>query len=86
MLKIKDNVDLKELEEFHFLHHDKEDAKICYYRLMPLMETSINILVEVFKDRTIDFQLPLGCLIKKQEICLEKYIQDLKEANLVEKV
>lgn len=35
MLKIRDDVDLKELEKFHFTQHDKENAKICYYRLMP---------------------------------------------------
>ena len=59
MLKIRDDVDLKELERFHFAHHDKQDAKICYYRLMPLVKKKILILVEIFKDRTIDFQLPL---------------------------
>lgn len=86
MLKIKDDIELKELEKFYFAHHDKENAEICYYRLMPIIERSINILVEVYKDRKIDFQLPLGCTIKKQEICLEKYIQDLIKAGLVEKI
>ena len=85
MLKIRDDVDLKELEKFHFAHHEKEDAKVCYYRLMPLKYRTIMILVEIFKDRTIDFQLPLGCTIKKQEIYLEEYIQDLMKANLVVK-
>lgn len=55
MLKIRDDVDLKELEKFHFAHHKKEDAKVCYYRLMPLTHRTIMILVEIFKDRTIDF-------------------------------
>ncbi len=85
MLKIRDDVDLKELERFHFTQHDKENSKICYYRPMPLTKRTITILVEIFKDRTIDFQLPLGCTIKKQEICLEEYIQDLIKANLVVK-
>lgn len=85
MLKIREDVDLKELEKFHFTHHDKENAKICYYRQMPLVKRTITILVEIFKDRTIDFQLPLDCTIKKQEICLEEYIQDLIKAGLVVK-
>ena len=45
MLKIRDDVDLKELENFHFTHHDKEDTKICYYRPMPLLKRTIKILV-----------------------------------------
>lgn len=85
MWKIRDDVDLKELEKFHFAQHDKENAKICYYRLMPIIKRKIMILVEISKDRTIDFQLPLGCTIKKQEIYLEEYIQDLIKANLVVK-
>ena len=85
MLKIRDDVDLKELEKFHFTQHDKENAKICYYRLMPLIKSPTMILVELSKDRTIDFQLPLGCTIKKQEINLEEYIQDLIKADLIVK-
>lgn len=38
MFKIRDDVNLKELERFHFTHHDKQDAKICYYRPMPLVK------------------------------------------------
>nr|DAU10859.1 MAG TPA: hypothetical protein [Caudoviricetes sp.] len=52
---------------------------------MPLVKKKIPILVEIFKDRTIDFQLPLDCIIEKQEINLEEYIQDLIKANLVVK-
>ena len=85
MWKIRDDIDLEELEKFHFARHDKENAKICYYRLMPLIKRTIMILVEISKDRTIYFQLPLGCTIKKQEIYLEEYIQDLIKANLVVK-
>ena len=85
MWKIRDDIDLKELEKFHFVQHDKENAKICYYRLMPLIKRTTMILVEISKDRTIDFQLPLECTIKKQEIYLEEYIQDLIKANLVVK-
>ena len=84
-LRIRDDIDLKELEKFHFAQHDKENAKICYYRLMPLIKRTTMILVEIYKDRTIDFQLPLGCTIKKQEIYLEEYIQDLIKADLVVK-
>ena len=73
MYKIRDDVDLK------------EDAKVCYYRLTPLIKKPTSIFVKIFKDRTIDFQLPLGCTIKKQEIRIEEYIQDLIKANLVVK-
>ena len=85
MWKIRDDVDLKELEKFHFARHDKENAEICYYRLMPLIKRTIMILVEISKDRTMNFQVPLGCTIKKQEIYLEDYIQDLIKAGLVVK-
>lgn len=51
MFKIRDDVDLKELERFLFTHHDKQDAKICYYRPMPLVKKKIPILVEIFKDK-----------------------------------
>ena len=85
MLKIKDNVDLKELEKFGFNYHDKENASICYYRLIPMPHRTINIMIEIFKDKTIHYQLPIDCKIDDY-INLEDYIQDLIQAGLVEKV
>lgn len=86
MLKIKDNVDLKELKKYHFAEHNNEKAIICYYRLMPMTHRTIMILIEINKDRTIDFQLPIGCTLDNDKIILKDYIQDLIEADLVEEV
>ena len=86
MLRIKEGIDLKELEKFNFMYHDKKDATICYFRQMPIWKTPISILIEVFKDRTIDFQLPINCKWEKQRINLKDYIQDLIQAGLVEKI
>lgn len=86
MLKIKDSVDLKELEKYHFAKHNKENAKVCYYRLIPMKNRTIMILIEIYKDRTIGFQLPLGCTLDEDKINIEDYIQDLIKADMVEKV
>lgn len=82
MSKIKDNIDLKELEKFGFTYYDKKEAKICYYRSMPLLHRTINILIEIYKDRMIDFQLPIGCTLEKNTIILNDYIQDLIQARI----
>lgn len=86
MLKIKDDVDLEELKKYHFAEHDKENAVICYYRLMPMVHRAINILIEINKDRTIGFQLPLGCSLDENKIILKDYIQDLIQAGLIEEI
>lgn len=36
MLKIKNNVDLKELEKFGYMNWDKENAKIIYFKFVPI--------------------------------------------------
>lgn len=82
MLKIKDNVDLKELEKFGFEYWDKENAKVRYFRFMPLINHSIRILIEVYKDKTINFQLPIECKIEKSKICTKDYIYDLIQARI----
>ncbi len=82
-LKIREDIDLKELEKFGFEYWDKEDAKVAYFRFMPMINRSIKILIEIYKDRTIDFQLPIGCQIEKNKICINDYVQDLIQADLV---
>lgn len=42
-------------------------------------------MIEIFKDKTIHYQLPIDCKIEDY-INLEDYIQDLIQAGLVEKV
>lgn len=86
MLKIKDDVNLEELKKYHFAEYNKENAVICYYRLMPMAHKTINILIEIYTDRTIGFQLPIGCTLDENKILLKDYIQDLIQAGLVEKV
>ena len=79
MLKIKDNVDLKELEKFGFIFmeisglyfkkkrlNDDEDNKVCY---------SINT-----DDRKVYYYQ------SGYEVCMEATLYDLIKADLVEKV
>lgn len=78
--KIRDDVDLKELERFGFEKHTKEEANVDYYKF-----TSI-LCVQILKDRSITYQLPIGSTIKKEYIILDNLIKDLIEAGLVEKM
>lgn len=82
MLKIKDEVDLKELERFYYMHWNKKNAEVEYFKLIP----QNGLLIQINKDRTIDFQLPIQSLLKKEDIKLEKFIDDLIQAGLVEKI
>lgn len=60
----------------------KEDSEISYFKLI-----SINgLLIVIFKDRTIDYQLPLFSTIKKEDIKIETFIDDLIKSNLIEKI
>lgn len=61
---------------------DKENAEVIYFKLIPIN----GMLIEIYKDRTIDFQLPLGTIIKREDVKLETFIDDLIQSNLVEKV
>ena len=81
MLKIKDNVDLKELEKFGYMEWDKEEAIICYFKFVTINQ----MIIEIHKNRIIDFQLPLGSIIRREDIKLETFIDDLIKADLVEK-
>lgn len=82
MLKIKDNVDLKELENYGYMEWGKEDADVRYFKLIPIN----GLLIVILKDRIIDYQLPLFSLIKQEDIKIETFIEDLIKADLVEKV
>lgn len=82
MLKIKDNVDLKELEKYHYTNHQMDDAEIAYYKLVP----ENGIMITILKNRKIDYELPMFSKIKKNEIRISNYIYDLIQAGLVEKV
>lgn len=78
MLKIKDDIDLKELGKYGFIKHIISDAAVDYYRF------EYGFIIRIFKDRTINYQFPISASSKK--INLEDYIQDLIKDGLVEKV
>lgn len=60
----------------------KEDSEISYYKLI-----SINgLLIVIFKDRNIDYELPLFSKIKRKDIKIETFIDDLIKSNLIEKI
>lgn len=82
MLKIKDEVDLKELERFYYMQWNKENGEVEYFKLIP----QNGLLIQINKDRTIDFQLPIQSLLKKEDIKLEKFIDDLIQAGIVETI
>lgn len=82
MLKIKDEVDLKELERFYYMQWNKENGEVEYFKLIP----ENGLLIQINKDRTIDFQLPIQSLLKKEDIKLEKFIDDLIQAGIVETI
>ena len=82
MLRIKEGIDLKELEKFGYMNWDKENAKIIYFKFVPVN----SMIIEIFKDRTIDFQLPLGSFLKREDIKIETFIDDLIKADMVERI
>ena len=80
MLKIKDNVDLKELEKYGFKNESNYNRGELYTRLIndnELKGIAINF------ERKITFMFPYS---KKTFPRIEKYINDLIQAGLVEKV
>lgn len=86
MLKIRDNVDLKELEKFGF----KKGKIYCfYYYSKELYEDWVKIAIckplQDFKDK----QIFLDCIEDETYIYLDEYSEilfDLIQAGLVEKV
>ena len=101
MLKIKDNVDLKELEKFGY--KKGEDMLCCSYsaygkiyeqQLDNILKVDVKnaiFVVEIDKKEKI-IQLNLTtktafrCFSYKRDDIVEPYIQDLIQAELVEKV
>lgn len=82
MLKIRDDVDLKELEKYGYMKWNNEKALVCYFKFVPIN----SMIIQIDRKRIIDFQLPIGSKIKKEDVKLETFIQDLIKADLVEKV
>ena len=80
MLKIKDNIDSKELEKRGYTKHNNEKALVDYYTFKN------HCAVNVYKDKTIHiaFPIPYNEYIKDNDETTEKYIEDIKD--LVEKV
>ena len=78
MLKIKDNVDLKELEKYGFTEYS-DSWNRCY--------NSNEIITTINKDtrEIIDVDTDHG-FFEMKNLGESKRINDLKKANLVEKV
>lgn len=85
MLKIKDNVDLKELEKFGF-HQAQKYAYGYYFRKL-----GYQCQIAICRDRfnKMDRQIFLDCYPEESDDCLDEYVSilfDLIQAGLVEKV
>ena len=82
MLKIKDNVDLKELEKFGFLKWENGCGTIGYSKYF--VRGSINIIE---KDKEFDNEYNNERVIKDNDVIHDvDIIYDLIQAGLVEKV
>lgn len=79
MLKIKDNVDLKELEKFGF----KKDKWFYFREIENNWWDTININTD--EDRTIYNETDV-CGYSEIDYDIEKYVEDLIKADLVEKI
>ena len=86
MLKIKDNVDLKELEKFGYIYDEQLNkyTKLFHYCWF-WREIDVYIDNPNFKSREIQAYSSIITEIVKEE-WIEKNIQDLIKADLVEKV
>ena len=89
MLKIKDNVDLKELEKYGYelqedwwnrpskiTNDDVEGEEIYYKHVAPYTSIEIEVKARIITEQQEDMF----------RIVEEKYIQDLIKADLVEKM
>ena len=91
MLKIKDNVDLKELEKFGF---EYEHILQIYYKLIIPHKLKILIFNYIPKARVIIVEKDKKIIAKRMDYWLDwneceinkKDIKDLIKADLVEKV
>ena len=81
MLKIKDNIDLKELEKFGFEEYEEEETYFWYGFTKPSSNSEIYIHVNI-KSRIITTGFDMYVAQDK----IHDKIYDLIEAGLVEKV
>lgn len=81
MLKIKEDIPLEELEKYGFMYWDKGSAKVAYFKFILINK----MIVQILRDRSIDFQLPIGSIIKREDIRVESFIDDLIQAGIVVK-
>ena len=95
MLKIKDNVDLSELEKFGFKYRPYPNKMIIYGKTIPAFENDINYLkVDIFVDeetREIRGEMTYRNSLKKYESIdgvelIFSTLFDLIQAGLVEEV
>ena len=80
MLKIKDNVDLKELEKFGYYLGQDDGCHKAYIK-----DLEYNDYIAIYDDRTILIDVEDFCGSSWEEF-EEKLLQDLIKADLVEKV
>ena len=81
MLQVKDGIKLEELEKYGFMSWDKESAEVAYFKFVSTNRMALLIL----RDRSIDFELPIGSVIKREDIKIESFIEDLITAGIVVK-
>lgn len=81
MSKIKDDVDLKELEKFGYKNRGNYSRGDCYEKNISELGAFGGIMINF--ERKINFQFPFMSM-KYPDI--EDYIQDLIKSDLVEKV
>lgn len=81
MLKIKDNVDLKELEKYGF-EYKKSKTNIIYYNLGKDELGSNNRIVVIKKDRDMEVDISTDLKGYSEEL---EVLYDLIQAGLVEK-
>ena len=83
MLKIKDNVDLKELEKYGFekLENEPRGHKYIYFRYDKYGRELYNLYIN--KDNYIRFRSPDSVIIAGS---MQTLLYDLIKADLVEKV
>ena len=94
MLKIKDNVDLKELEKFGYhsitfdFNRNEPINHPIYEKLVKQINKKINVMYLVIKieNRIIKLEEQHQWYVVTLKRVSKKYIQDLIQAELVEKV
>ena len=80
MLKIKDNVNLKELEKFGFYKGLDDACHKCYLKDLDYLD-----YIAIYEDKKIYFDIEDFCGSDWNKYC-KSLIQDLINAELVEKV